>query len=584
MDIFSILTLFGGLALFLYGMNVMGTGLERVSGGKLESILERLTSTPIKGVLLGAGVTAIIQSSSATTVMVVGFVNSGIMKLNQVIGIIMGANLGTTATAWILSLTGLEGDSFLVQIFKPTSFTPILAVIGVVLFMFSKSSRKKEIGTILLGFAVLMFGMDAMSGAVKPLADVPEFTNILVMFSNPVLGVLTGAVLTAIIQSSSASVGILQALSSTGKITFGAAVPIIMGQNIGTCVTALISSIGASKNARRAAMIHLYFNIIGTVLFMAIFYTCKAVLDFSFLDGTVNAAGIAMVHTVFNLVATSCLLPFTKGLEKLAYLTIREGGKKQDEFQLLDERFLATPSFAIEQCKNLTIEMANLSRDNLFLAIELTKNYRNGGLTEVNQNEEKIDMYEDKLGTYLVKLSAKSLSMQDSKQISKLLHTIGDFERISDHAVNIAKTAKEINSKKISFSDQARSELDVLSAAIHEILAITIQSFDEDDLSLAAHVEPLEQVIDILKNALKTRHVQRLQEGECTIELGFIFSDLLTNYERVADHCSNIAVCLIQVSAESFDTHEYLNEIKSSKESEFTDLFAGYKEKYVLPV
>ncbi len=459
-----------------------------------------------------------------------------------------------------------------------------MAVIGIGLFMFAKSNRKKDIGVIMLGFTVLMFGMEMMSGAVKPLADVPEFTNILVMFSNPVLGVLTGAVLTAIIQSSSASVGILQALSSTGKITFGTAVPIIMGQNIGTCVTALISSIGANKNAKRAAMIHLYFNIIGTVIFLILFYALKAIFDFSFMEGTVNAAQIAIVHTIFNLVATLCLLPFTKLLEKLAYLTIRDDIKtKEPEFPLLDERFLATPSFAIEQCKTLAIDMANLARENLLLSMELTKNYESGGLTQVNQNEDKIDHFEDTLGTYLVKLSSKSLSDRDSQEISKLLHSIGDFERVSDHAVNIAKVAKEMYTKKIHFSENAMGELDVLCTAIHEILTITIDAFDTDNLSLAEHVEPLEQVIDSLKNSMKNRHIKRLQEGDCTIELGFIFSDLLTNYERVADHCSNIAVCLIQVSEESFDTHEYLNEIKHSEGSEFTDLYAGYKDKYMLP-
>lgn len=582
MDIFSVLTLLGGLALFLYGMSVMGNGLERLSGGKLERILEKLTSNRLKGVLLGAGVTAIIQSSSATTVMVVGFVNSGIMKLSQAISIIMGANIGTTATSWILSLGNIEGDSFFVKMLNPSSFSPILAVIGIAFIMFSKKDSKKNLGEIFLGFAILMFGMETMSGAVEPLKDVPEFTNILLMFSNPVLGVLVGALLTAIIQSSSASVGILQALSSTGQIQFGSAIPIIMGQNIGTCVTALISSVGTNKNARRTALVHLYFNIIGTVVCLTVFYILNAIFKFAFINDAVDSTKIAIVHTIFNLVTTSILLPFTKQLEKLAYLSIKdsvEDIEKEQEFQLLDDRFLSSPSFAVEQCRSLTIKMSELVKHNFMLALKQVNEYSEKEASEIVQNENLADTYEDKLGNYLVKLSSKSLSDTDSNEIAKLLHVIGDLERISDHSLNIMETAKEMYEKKISFSEKAKSEMDIIGSALTDIVSITISAFENDDAETAKKVEPIEEVVDNLRNELKSRHIRRLQEGKCTIELGFIFSDLLTNYERVADHCSNIAIYLIQ--GDNFEAHEYINHIKGE---EFNRQYEQCCKKYLLPV
>lgn len=582
MDIFSVLTLLGGLALFLYGMSVMGNGLERLSGGKLERILEKLTSNRLKGVLLGAGVTAIIQSSSATTVMVVGFVNSGIMKLSQAISIIMGANIGTTATSWILSLGNIEGDSFFVKMLNPSSFSPILAVIGIALIMFSKKDSRKNLGEIFLGFAILMFGMETMSGAVEPLKDVPEFTNILLMFSNPVLGVLVGALLTAVIQSSSASVGILQALSSTGQIQFGSAIPIIMGQNIGTCVTALISSVGTNKNARRTALVHLYFNIIGTVVCLTAFYILNAIFKFAFINDAVDSTKIAIVHTIFNLVTTSILLPFTKQLEKLSYLSIKDSAEdieKEQEFQLLDDRFLSSPSFAVEQCRSLTIKMSELVKHNFMLALKQVNEYSEKEASEIVQNENLADTYEDKLGNYLVKLSSKSLSDTDSNEIAKLLHVIGDLERISDHSLNIMETAKEMYEKKISFSEKAKSEMDIIGSALTDIVSVTISAFENDDAETAKKVEPIEEVVDNLRNELKSRHIRRLQEGKCTIELGFIFSDLLTNYERVADHCSNIAIYLIQ--GDNFEAHEYLNHIKGE---EFNRQYEQCCKKYLLPV
>lgn len=582
MDIFSVLSLLGGLALFLYGMNAMGAGLEKISGGKLESILQKMTNNPLKGVLLGAGVTAIIQSSSATTVIVVGFVNSGIMKLSQAIGIIMGANIGTTVTAWILSLSQIEGESFFLNLLKPDSFSPILALIGVALIMFSKDGRKKDIGGIFAGFAVLMFGMSAMSDAVKPLADVPEFANILLMFSNPVLGILAGAVLTAIIQSSSASVGILQALTITNGITYGSAIPIILGQNIGTCATALISCIGARKNAKRAALVHLYFNIIGSIVFLTVFYGANAIFKFSFIDQSIDAANVAVIHTMFNVFSTVILLPFNKGLEKLAKLTIREKDSEQTG-PVLEERFLNTPAFAIEQCKNETVKMAILARDTLIDAISVIGAYDVKKAAMIEENEKMIDLYEDKLGTYLVKVSSRSMTEEDSREASKLLHSIGDFERIGDHAVNILRVAKEMRDKNVHFSDQASTEICVMTNAVTEILNLTVEAFEANDLSLAAKIEPLEQVIDGLKAEIKMRHVARLKDGTCTIELGFILSDLITNYERVSDHCSNIAVCLIQIKNSALDTHGYLDEIRSADNVEFNNYFKEYKGKYLLP-
>ena len=589
MDIFSVLTMVGGLALFLYGMQVMGDGLAKVSGGKLERILENLTSNPIKAVLLGAGVTAVIQSSSATTVMVVGFVNSGIMKLNQAVGIIMGANIGTTVTSWILSLSGLQGDNVFVKLCKPSSFSPLLAVIGVIFLLFIKDEKKKDIGAIMVGFAVLMFGMETMSDAVKPLANVPEFTGILTAFSNPVLGMIAGAVLTAIIQSSSASVGILQALCVTGAVSYGVAIPIIMGQNIGTCVTALLSSIGATKNAKRAAMVHLYFNIIGTVVFMVLFYTVNAVVGFSFLGTATNAAGIAVIHSLFNVFATMLLLPFGKGLEKLACLTIRddvqpaEVEEERKELQLLDSRFLEKPAFAMEQSVHVANKMAEESKRTLFTAMDLLWNYTEDGAKKVGELENLVDQYEDELGTYLVKLSRQNLSVHDSHTLSIVLHCIGDFERISDHAINIMEAAQEMHDKKLIFSPKAEEELKVFSRAVQDIVEKAYAVFRDQDEKLAQKVEPLEAVVDELNQEVKKRHIRRLREGKCTIELGFILSDITTSLERVADQCSNIAVCVTQVREDTYDTHGYLNSVKNEDSEIFRGLVLEEEEKYLLP-
>lgn len=589
MDIFSVLTMVGGLALFLYGMQVMGDGLAKVSGGKLERILENLTSNPIKAVLLGAGVTAVIQSSSATTVMVVGFVNSGIMKLNQAVGIIMGANIGTTVTSWILSLSGLQGDNVFVKLCKPSSFSPLLAVIGVIFLLFIKDEKKKDIGAIMVGFAVLMFGMETMSDAVKPLANVPEFTGILTAFSNPVLGMIAGAVLTAIIQSSSASVGILQALCVTGAVSYGVAIPIIMGQNIGTCVTALLSSIGATKNAKRAAMVHLYFNIIGTVVFMVLFYTVNAVVGFSFLGTATNAAGIAVIHSLFNVFATMLLLPFGKGLEKLACLTIRddvqpaEVEEERKELQLLDSRFLEKPAFAMEQSVHVANKMAEESKRTLFTAMDLLWNYTEDGAKKVGELENLVDQYEDELGTYLVKLSRQNLNVHDSHTLSIVLHCIGDFERISDHAINIMEAAQEMHDKKLIFSPKAEEELKVFSRAVQDIVEKAYAVFRDQDEKLAQKVEPLEAVVDELNQEVKKRHIRRLREGKCTIELGFILSDITTSLERVADHCSNIAVCVTQVREDTYDTHGYLNSVKNEDSEIFRGLVLEEEEKYFLP-
>ena len=588
MDFFSILTLIGGLALFLYGMNAMGDGLAKVSGGKLEKILENLTSSPIKAVLLGAGVTAVIQSSSATTVMVVGFVNSGIMKLSQAVGVIMGANIGTTVTSWILSLTGIQSDNFIIRMFKPTSFSPILAIIGVVFILFINDSKKKDIGTIFIGFAILMYGMDMMSSAVKPLAEVPAFTNLLLKFSNPLLGVLAGALLTAVIQSSSASVGILQALCLTGAVPFSAAIPIIMGQNIGTCITAIISAIGAKKNAKRAAAVHLYFNLIGTVIFMTVFYIINAIVGFSFFHQSATPAGIAIIHSVFNITATIILLPFAKGLEKLACLTIRD--KKEDvavsaedkEFMILEPRFLEKPAFAVEQSRNAARKMAEESHNALFTALKLVDKYSEDDVERVQNMEAKVDRYEDELGTYLVKLSHKDISEADSHSLSIMLHCIGDFERISDHAVNIMESAQELHKKGLKFSASAKKDLEVLGEAVEDIVNTSYEVFDKQDMKLAEKIEPLEEVIDELSKEVKRRHVQRLRSGECTIEMGFILSDITTCLERVADHCSNIGVCVTQVNEDLYDTHSHLNTVKSHPDETFYHELEDARIKYQL--
>jgi phosphate:Na+ symporter len=589
MSIFNAIALIGGLALFLYGMELLGEGLSKASGGKLESILERLTSSPIKGVLLGAGVTAVIQSSSATTVMVVGFVNSGIMKLSQAVGIIMGANIGTTATSWILSLTGIEGDSFFINMLKPMSFSPILAMIGVIMIMFLKKEKLHDIGKILVGFAILMYGMDAMSAAVEPLADVPEFTSILTMFSNPILGMLAGLILTAIIQSSSASVGILQALSVTGSVTFATALPIIMGQNIGTCVTAMISAIGAKKNAKRAALVHLYFNIIGTIVFMCLFYLINAFVHFDFLTESATPVGIATIHSVFNVFATCLLLPFSKGLEKLAYMSVREDKNdvtvldKDKEFALLDERFLDKTSLAMQHCRTVTNNMAALSKEALFKSLELFKDFSEDGAEKVSEIEERVDRYEDELGTYLMKLSSRDLTEQDSETLNMLLHSIGNFERISDHACNLVDAAREMHSKNMRFSDKAALELSIFTGAVKDIVNMSYKAFEDENVQEAMLVEPLEEVIDDMNIELKARHIRRLREGKCTIELGFVHSDIITNYERIADHCSNIAVCIIEIKQDGFDTHEYLGTIKREGNEQFKARYAQYKEKYKLP-
>ena len=589
MDFFSILTMLGGLALFLYGMQVMGDGLAKISGGKLEKILENLTSSKLKAVLLGLGVTAVIQSSSATTVMVVGFVNSGIMKLTQAVGIIMGANIGTTVTAWILSLAGIESNNFFMSLLKPSSFAPILALIGIVLLMFTKNSRKKDIGAILVGFAVLMFGMDTMSAAVKPLADVPEFTNLLLAFSNPIAGVLAGTVLTAIIQSSSASVGILQALCVTGAVPYSAAFPIIMGQNIGTCVTALLSAIGANKNAKRAAMIHLYFNIIGTVVFLSVFYILNAAVQFPFMDSMATPAAIAVTHSVFNVTATLLLLPFSNLLVKLACMTIRdssedvEAAKEDQEFLILESRFLEKPAFAVEQGRTAARRMAEDSWKALKASFEVLHDYSEEKAQKITKMESKVDRYEDELGTYLVQLNNKDLSETDSHSVSMMLHCIGDFERISDHAVNIKESADELHAKGLSFSVYAKAELRVLTAAVTKIVETAFSVFDEQDITKASEIEALEELIDELTKEMKRRHINRLRSGECTIEMGFILSDLITSMERIADHCSNIGVCVTQVRENLYDTHRHLNAMKNDQDDEFNKCLEAVRKEYLLP-
>lgn len=584
MNFFNVLSLIGGLALFLYGMNVMGDGLTKVSGGRLELILEKLTRNQFMAVLLGAAVTGIIQSSSATTVMVVGFVNSGIMKLSQTVGIIMGANIGTTITSWLLAMTSIESDNFLIQLLKPSSFSPVLAAVGIIFIMFTRNEKKHDLAQVFLGFTILMTGMSAMSDSVKPLANVPEFTGILTMFSNPVLGLIAGAVLTAVIQSSSASIGILQALCVTDSITYAAALPIIMGQNIGTCVTALISSIGASKNAKRAALIHLYFNVIGTALFMIGFYAVNAFVDFPFLSETAGSSGIAVIHSCFNIAAALVLMPFGRLLEKLAIMTIRDDDKIEivSDFQALDDRFLSNPAFAVGQAVQVTNKMCEICKTALLGAFDLIEgDYNDAAEQQIEALEKKVDHYEDKLGTYLVKLSRYELSEEDSQKISILLHSIGDLERMSDHSVEIARSAKEIAEKGMKFSDAAKAEMQVFSAALRDIVIRTSEVFETADVKLAATVEPLEQVIDGLNTKIKQNHVERLKKDQCSMEMGFILADISTCYERIADHCSNLAVCQIQVHKGEYDTHEYLHEIKHKSE-EFDRAKSKFAELYHL--
>ncbi|WP_027204847.1 Na/Pi cotransporter family protein [Butyrivibrio fibrisolvens] len=583
MDIFSVLNMIGGLSLFLYGMSVMGKCLSNMAGGKLEIILEKLTTKRFFAVLLGAGVTAVIQSSSATTVMVVGFVNSGIMKLSQAVGIIMGANIGTTITSWMLSLTGIEGSSLWLKLLEPSSFSPVLAAIGIILFMTGKGdSKKKNIGGILLGFAILMFGMETMSGAVSGLADNPSFTKMMTAFHNPILGMTVGAILTAIIQSSSASVGILQALCATGAVHYSVALPIIMGQNIGTCITAIISSIGASKNARRAAMVHLYFNLIGTCIFMTVFYIINAFVEFAFLGNAANAAGIAVIHSLFNIGATIVLFPFSNYLVKLAEITIPDGKSEENNTDIvsIDERFLGNPAFAMELCRGKVKEMAELSKKSIVLALGALNSYDAEKVKEVIRLESVIDKYEDVLGSYLVKISSENISTADSQSMSLILHSISDFERISDHAMEIVNSAGEIHKKELSFTKKAKKEIETLSRAINDICSLTVDSFCEDNIEMALHVEPLEEVIDTLAKNIKENHIKRLKKGKCTIEMGFVLEDILTGLERVSDHCSNIAVEMITIFDNDYSTHEYFKNFSNEERESFNKEFEKLLQRY----
>lgn len=579
MSIFNVLSLIGGLSLFLFGMNFMGDALEKRAGGSLQTVLSRITSSKWKGLILGIAVTAVIQSSSATTVMVVGFVNSGIMVLSQAINVIMGANIGTTVTSWLLSLTGIESDNIFVSLLKPSSFTPVLALIGIILYMFLKNSRKKDIGQILLGFSVLMFGMEAMSEAVKPLKDIPEFQNILLMFSNPILGVLAGALLTAIIQSSSASVGILQALCSTGQITFGTAIPIIMGQNIGTCVTALISSIGANKGAKRSAVVHLCFNIGGTIIWLSIFEFINMFVHFNFMGDKIGVMGIAVVHTLFNVLCTLTFLPLTKQLEKLACIIVKDD-KKNQKFEILDTRLYATPAVALENCGKTVINMAYEAVDSIRMACNLFSKYDNSIADSILKSEADIDKYEDKIGNYLLGLTNYSLSEKDNIETTKYLHVIGDLERISDHAVNLMNSAKEINSKKLIFSDSAKSEIEKMCSAVNEIMDYTLKAITNDDLTAASEVGPLEEVIDALKKKLQKNHIKRLQNNGCTIEMGFVLSDITTVLERISDHCNNIALCIIDLQRESLGLHRQSKYLKKSNPV-FQQKYEEYYNKYI---
>ena len=589
MNFFDLLSMVGGLALFLFVMHVLSEGLEKVSGGKLEKILENLTSNRFKAVLLGAGVTAVIQSSSATTVMVVGFVNSGIMKLSQAIGIIMGANIGTTATSWILSLTGIEGSNFFIKMLKPMSFSPILAMIGIVFIMFLKNEKKKDLGMIFVGFAVLMYGMDAMSDAVAPLKDVPEFANLFVMFKNPILGMIVGALVTAIIQSSSASIGILQALCATGSISYAAALPIIMGQNIGTCITAMMSSVGTTKNARRAAVVHLLFNLLGTIIFMTGFYAIHAVVNFAFLENAANETGIAVIHTAFNVVATLILLPLAGVLEKLSLMIVKKDEEEERQeaeqaaFVRMDERFLNTPAFALEQVNTYAVKMAEITKESLDQAIQLFFKYDKDIAKEIQRKEQLVDRYDDEIDSYLVKLSGKNLSVKDTRKLNMIQHSIGDFERISDHALNLVEAAKEMHKKEQSFSAKALEELHIFSKAIADIVALSVSIFENEDAVAARQIEPFEEAIDVIQKEMKKRHTKRLRKGKCTVEMGFVLSDVTNNYERIADHCSNIAISIMQLEEDDTLAHEYVDNLQKSEGSEFDLRFKNYLKKYDLP-
>ena len=583
MDIFTVLSLIGGLALFLYGMDLMGDSLKKLAGGKLESILARLTSSKWKGFLLGFIVTAVIQSSSATTVMLVGFVNSGIMKLGQTISIILGANIGTTVTAWLLSTADIQGTATLIKLFKPESFTPILAAAGLIMTMIAKDDRKRNTGTILVGFAILMFGMDAMSGAVEGLRDEPAFTSILTMFSNnPIMGILVGTIFTAIIQSSSASVGVLQALALTCFIPYSTAIPVILGQNIGTTITPIISSVSGNTESKRVAISCLLIKMLGVVLVSVVFYALHAIIGFDFMNQAAGASGIAVVHTLFNVFATIILMPATSLVERIAVKLVKSKEKEAevDVFAALDERFLDMPAFAVEKSKELVCDMANISQTAFNKATALLNNYDSAEFDEVNRLESLVDKYEDKTSTYLVKIAKTQASARDSKVVTELLHCIGDIERISDYAMNIAEAAKEINDKGISFSEKALQDIAVINGAVAEVLGLTMEALAQESVEKAKMVEPLEQVIDSLNRKIKNGHIQRLQQGDCTMELGFILADMLTGYERISDHCSNIAVCIIEIANDSFQTHEYLNQLKSGEEADFSRMYQEYKEKY----
>ena len=583
MDIFNALTMIGGLSLFLFGMNLMGQALERRAGSRLRTLLDRMTSNVMMGFLTGLGVTAIIQSSSATTVMVVGFVNSGLMTLRQAINVIMGANVGTTVTAWLLSLSGIDGSSLWIRLLKPSSFTPVLALIGIIFYMFCADTKKKDTGTILLGFATLMFGMETMSGAVSGLKDVPCFVNLFVAFKNPVLGMLAGAILTAIIQSSSASVGILQALAATGAVSYAAAIPIIMGQNIGTCVTAMISSVGTNKNAQRAAVVHLMFNVIGVIVLLSIFCIVRAAFAPAILDEHATMYGIAIVHSVFNILCTAMLLPAGDLLEKLSIRLVPDGKSSDTRAVELDERLLATPSLALSRSRAVASEMAEIAVRALKNSMTAMRALTPELAKSIRDDEELCDHYEDILGTYLVKLSSRRMGEAESEEATELLKSIGDFERISDHAVNILASAEELDEKGLAFSPSAESEFDVLSAAIGRILDLSLDAFEHGDISVAAEVEPLEQVIDTLKEQMRTRHILRMQQGNCSIEAGFVWSDLLTDLERTSDHCSNIAGCVIDAAQHNLNLHETLRATRSEDER-FRRRFEHYAHEYSLPV
>lgn len=585
MSIINIIMLFGGLAFFLYGMNVMSSGLEKMAGGKLESALSKMTDNLFKSMLLGAGITVAIQSSSALTVMLVGLVNSGIMHFGKTIGVIMGSNIGTTLTAWITSLAGIESDNVWMSLLKPANFSLVFAFVGIIMIMLSKQQKKKDIGSILVGFAVLMCGMGLMGDAMEPLAEMPEFQEILVAFNNPILGVLVGAAFTGIIQSSAASVAILQSFAMTGSVTYGMAIPIIMGQNIGTCVTALISSIGVSKNAKKVAVVHISFNIIGTIVCLSLFYLADAFLKFAFIDTPINTAGIALVHTIFNIATSLMLCPFCKQLEKLANFIIRDEqdgqkGEQKNTLNVLDDRLLTMPAFAISKCTAITIEMAQLANDNINRAIALMKNYDKKMVDKINETEALIDSYEDKLGNYLIKLSNVNLTEDENWQVTKLLHTIGDFERIGDHAINLLNTAQELHDKRISFSAETSREIDVITEALTEILYLTTEAFSEGDIERAKLVEPLEEVIDELVLQARAKHTKRIQQGNSPMVLGFILTDLLTNYERVSDHCSNVAVVLIEIDNKQLGTHQYLDRLKSTDNVAFADTYNMYLSRY----